>query len=176
LPLEEAGDTEGARALRDALLRAARGRTLVVGDAGCAASLRDAGAVTLVEAAAERSGQLARVPRLSGTVRWHDPCRLGRGLGLLAQPRLVLARALGAPPAEFEAVGAQAGCSGAGGLLPFTMPKTAREIARARLAEHERLGGGTLVTGCAASLGWFRAQGAQALDLATVIAWSLGGE
>jgi Fe-S oxidoreductase len=176
LPLEEAGDTQGALALRASLLEAARGRTLIVADAGCAASLRDAGAVTLVEAAASRVEKLGRTPQLNGTVRWHDPCRLGRGLGVFAEPRLVLARALGAPPAEFESAREEAACSGAGGLLPFAMPKTARAIARERLAEHERLGGGTLVTGCATSLGWFRAQGAKALDLATVIAWSLGGD
>jgi hypothetical protein len=55
------------------------------------------------------------------------------------------------------------------------MPRNAREIARQRIAEHERLGGGAIVTGCAASLGWLRAQGARVLDLATVIARSAKG-
>jgi Fe-S oxidoreductase len=175
LPLEEAGDAEGAAALLRELVETARGRRLVVADAGCAAQLRAAGAVTLVELAAERRARLGRAPELHGTVRWHDPCRLARGLGVLEEPRAVLERALGAPPAEFEAARERAVCSGAGGLLPFTSPQAARAIARERLAEHERLGGGTIVTGCATSLRWLRAQGARAVDLATVIAWSLRG-
>jgi len=108
-------------------------------------------------------------------VRFHDPCRLARGLGVIEEPRVVLERAFGAPPAEFERRGRAVSCSGAGALLPFAMPKTARAIARERLAEHERLGGGTLVTACATSLAWFRAQGAPVLDLATILARSLTG-
>jgi Fe-S oxidoreductase len=108
-------------------------------------------------------------------VRWHDPCRLSRGLGLEEEPRSVLTRALGAPPAEFERRGAEGACSGAGGLLPLTMPRTARAIAEDRLREHRELGGGTLVTACASSLRWLRLGGAKVLDLSSVIARSLGG-
>jgi dimethylglycine catabolism B len=175
LAAKEAGDAPRASELRGALLAELDGRELVVADAGCAAELRADGAVTLAEAAAQRLSKLGRVSKLAGTVRWHDPCRLARGLGVIDEPRAVLARALGAPPAEFERRGAAGVCSGAGALLPFTRPLTARAIARERLAEHERLGGGTLVTGCASSLGWLRAQRARVLDLATVIAWSLEG-
>jgi dimethylglycine catabolism B len=175
LAAKEAGDPARASELGGSLLRDLAGRELVVADAGCAAQLRDAGAVTLAEAAAARLSRLGRVQRLEGTVRWHDPCRLARGLGVIDEPRAVLGRALGAPPAEFERRGLLGACSGAGGLLPFTMPKTARAIARERLLEHERLGGGTLVTGCATSLGWLRAQRAPVVDLASVIAWSLEG-
>ncbi|HTQ07540.1 MAG TPA: (Fe-S)-binding protein [Polyangiaceae bacterium] len=171
--LEEAGDAAGARELRDALVAEADGRRLVVADAGCAAALRGAGAETLVEAAAQRAERLERIASSFGPFRWHDPCRLARGLGVTREPRLVLERALGAPPAEFERAGADTRCSGAGALLPFVMPRTARLIARDRLAEHEKLGGGTIVTACATSLGWFRAQGARAIDLSTIIARSL---
>lgn len=173
VPLEEAGDPAAARGLRDALVSEARGRRLVVADAGCAAALRDAGAETLVEVAAERASKLTRLAPSDEPFRYHDPCRLARGLGVTREPRLVLERALGAPPAEFERAGANTHCSGAGALLPFVMPKTARSIARERLAEHERLGGGTVVTACATSLAWFRAQGARAVDLSTLIARSL---
>jgi hypothetical protein len=57
--------------------------------------------------------------------------------------------------------------------LPFAFPRAARSIARGRIAEHERLGGGTIVTACSASLGWFRAQGAEAVDLVTILARSV---
>jgi dimethylglycine catabolism B len=169
----EAGLPERADAERAALLSEAKGRRLVVLDAGCALSLREHGAKTLVEHAAERLDQFRPMP--AGPLRWHDPCRLSRGLGLEREPRAVLERACGAPPLEFERRGAHGACAGSGGLLPFTMPKTARAIARDRLAEHERLGGGTIVTGCASSLSWLRAQRAPVLDLVTVMARSLSG-
>ena len=79
------------------------------------------------------------------------------------------------PPLEFERRGAHGACAGSGALLPFTMPKTARAIARDRIAEHERLGGGAIVTGCATSLRWLRAQRAPVQDLVTVMARSLSG-
>jgi len=176
LPYREAGDPIAADTARQALLAEKGDRKLVVADAGCALELRDAGARTLVEMAAERQSRLERVPALESGVRYHDPCRLGRGLGQYGEPRRVLERATGRAPAEFERSGRGALCSGAGGILPFTMPETARAIARERLGEHEALGGGTLVTGCAASLRWFRLAGANVLDLATVIARSLGRE
>jgi Fe-S oxidoreductase len=168
----EAGFPERADAERRTLLEEARGRRLVVLDAGCALALRDHGARTLVEIAAERLEQF-RARSVPGPIRWHDPCRLSRGLGLTREPRVVLEQALGVPPLEFERSGPYGACAGSGALLPFTMPRTARAIARDRIAEHERLGGGTIVTGCASSLRWLRAQGAPVKDLVTVMARSL---
>jgi Fe-S oxidoreductase len=95
-------------------------------------------------------------------VRWHDPCQLGRGLGVFDAPRTVLARALGRPPDEFPAAREHAVCSGAGGLLPSTMPETSRGIARTRLQEAAREGGGRVVTACASSLIAFRKGAAEA--------------
>lgn len=170
------GDAERAERERAALLAEAGGRTIVAADAGCAEELHGPGMLTLIELAAENQERLQRVAAPEGIVRYHDPCRLARGLGVTDEPRVILERAFGAPPAEFERSGVAGTCSGAGGLLPFTRSDTARSIARERLAEHERLGGGTLVTACAASLSWFRAQGAKAIDLASVLSRSLTGD
>jgi Fe-S oxidoreductase len=174
LVFREAGEPERAGAELAALRAEVGGRELVAADAGCAYEL-GRGTLTLAEVAARNPERLRRVDGLGEVVRWHDPCRLARGLGIEAEPRLVLERALGRPPAEFERRGVAGECSGAGGLLPLTLPENARGIARRRLAEHERLGGGTLVTACASSLGWLRAQGARVVDLASVIARSAGG-
>jgi dimethylglycine catabolism B len=171
----EAGLPARADAERRALLEEARGRRLVALDAGCALALRADGARTLVELAAERLDHFHPALTGQGPTRWHDPCRLSRGLGLEREPRAILERALGSPPLEFERRGRHGACAGSGGLLPFTMPRTAKAIARDRMAEHERLGGGTIVTGCASSLGWLRAQRAPVLDLVTVMARSLSG-
>jgi dimethylglycine catabolism B len=137
----------------------------VVVDAGCALALErhyEACGVrlsprveTLVEVAARSPSWMARaipVKETRAPVRWHDPCQLGRGLGLYDEPRMVLGRALGRPPDELLDCRERAPCSGAGGLLPLTMPRVAGEIASERLRAHERSGGGHVVTACASSL------------------------
>jgi hypothetical protein len=53
------------------------------------------------------------------------------------------------------------------------MPEVSRQIAERRLSEHKALGGGTIVTACAASLKRFRSVGADVVDLATLLARSL---
>jgi Fe-S oxidoreductase len=103
------------------------------------------------------------------SVRWHDPCQLGRGLGVYEAPRAVLTRVLGHAPEEFDTRRERASCSGAGGLLPVTMPETARGIAATRLAEHERAGGGRVVTGCASSLIAMRKAGGGKVD--DIVTW-----
>lgn len=159
-----------------------RRERVVVGDAGCAAALRvhlaDAGVTMPVpvehfaELAARELGRLGRIDGelTRGPVRWHDPCQLGRGLGVYDAPRQVLSRALGRAPDEFERRREDARCSGAGALLPVTMPDVARTIAEQRLDEHARSGGGAIVTACASSARAFEARGAGAVvDLATVV-------
>ncbi len=168
-----AGDEVRAGVERRALLAEVSGRPLYVADAGCALELRDAGAVTLAELGAAHVDRLGRLGDAPAPVRYHDPCRLARGLGVEEEPRTILEKALGAPPAEFERRGKGVACSGGGGLLPFAFPRAARTIARGRIAEHEKLGGGTIVTACSASLAWFRAQGARAVDLVTILARSI---
>jgi Fe-S oxidoreductase len=165
LPLRLAGDAgrfvEHARSVARSLTRHVR---VVTADAGCAYTLRrrygEVGVElrppveTLVELASRHPWALAAVDAIEPTprVRWHDPCQLGRGLGVFDAPRAVLARILGRPPDEFVASREHAACSGAGGLLPSTMPGVARSIARARIESHMQSGGGHVVTACASSL------------------------
>ncbi len=146
---------------------------LLVLDPGCALALRDFSPVTLVELARADAQRFSAGSGAKQTLRYHDACSLGRGLGLYEQPRELLRVVLGEPALEFERNREAARCSGAGGLLPVSMPEVAGVAAQQRLAEHERLGGGTVVTGCASSLSMFRKQGTQALDLMTVLARGL---
>ncbi len=174
-PLLYAGDRVGfvAQALAFASSVSSK-KQVIVADAGCASTIRlhFAGAgvsvkppvVHLLEVAARHLETFRRID-WKGRARWHDPCQLGRGLGVYEAPRVLLQRILGEPPAEFELSRERGGCSGAGGLLPSTMPNVAAEVARRRLAEHERLGGGTLVTGCASSRRIFEKQGAAPVDI-----------
>jgi Fe-S oxidoreductase len=183
-PLLHAGDREGfARAARRfaALTRGAE--RLVAVDPGCARTLLVEYARVgvdvpppelFVDLAADPSAPLAATGAGGAAPRWHDPCQMGRGLGRYDEPRRALARVAGVDPQEFPRRREGADCSGGGALLPETRPATAAAIASARVGDHRRLGGGTLVTGCAESLRRFRLAGERAEDLATWVARGLG--
>ena len=147
------------------------GRDVIAVDPGCAMALRAAGArvTLLVERAAERVTEL-RAPDASREMRWHDPCQLGRGLGIYDAPRVVLTQVLGRAPLEFDMRRDRAECSGAGGLLPLTMPESSRAIAQKRIAD---AAGSEIVTACASSVLRFRSAGARVTDIVTLIDASL---
>lgn len=175
MPLLTAGDRAGFEAELSRTRAAVAGaERLVVLDPGCALVLADLGAKTLVELCARRLDLFEPVPHFAEQthVRWHDPCKLGRGLGIYDAPRALLGRVLGRAPDEFARRREAAACSGAGGLVPSTMPETAERIARSRVEEHRELGGGTIVTGCASSLAKLAQAGAEVVDLMTVLAES----
>jgi Fe-S oxidoreductase len=192
LPLRLAGDVDGFRARARAFARslaAARVGRLMVVDAGCALALRrrypevrvDLGREVAVEVLVEVAARWLVEGRRLGfgagplrtPVRWHDPCQLGRGLGVYEAPRTVLAHVLGRRPDEFPSSREHAACSGAGGLLPSTMRDVARSIAAARVdeaADADGARGGRIVTGCASSLVALRkAAGHAAVD--DVVSW-----
>ncbi len=189
LPLLLAGDREGfARHARAFAASVERYERVTVVDAGCALTLRrryESAGISLrpaiellVERAARALGAMRPVPYTAGPVRWHDPCQLGRGLGVYEAPRAVLERALGRAPDEFLEHREWSACSGAGGLLPSTMPEVAAGIAQARVDAHVREGAGRLVTACASSLLALRrnasASGIAVDDLVTWLARGFG--
>jgi Fe-S oxidoreductase len=92
-----------------------------------------------------------RVPRAPAepareTVWYHDPCYLARWQKVLEAPRRVLGRV--ADVKEFAWSHGETECCGGGGVLPKTMPQVADAMARRRLDEVARAGGGTVVTAC----------------------------
>jgi Fe-S oxidoreductase len=180
LPLLYAGDRAGfikaARRLADEVAGAER---LITVDPGCARALLveyprvgapEIDTTLFVDLALNDLARLQPLGMEAETVRYHDPCQLGRGLGRFAEPRAILARITGRPPEEFYRNRLAAECSGAGGILPATRPATSSGIAEARIAEHRSLGGGLLVTACAQSLRRFRASGEAAVDLVSLVA------
>jgi len=187
LPLRLAGDKEGFARHAASVARSLEGRARVtVVDAGCAMTLKrryaDAGVPLglpvelLVEQASRALARMKHVPHEAGPVRWHDPCQLGRGLGVYEAPRAVLGRALGRTADEFDLHERRANgvCSGAGGLLPATMPEVARGIADARVAAHARLGdggGGRIVTACASSLLAMRKSSGSSVAVDDLVSW-----
>jgi dimethylglycine catabolism B len=184
LPLRLAGDLRGFERHATAVARVlAKYEEILVLDAGCAITLlnrytKEAGIALLpritlvIERAAQALQRLKPLPDAHAeAIRWHDPCQLGRGLARYEAPRAILSRILGAPPAELEEGRSESVCSGAGGLLPWTMPEVAHAIADARLAAHARSGGGRIVTACGSSLLLLRkrARGSVAID--DLVSW-----
>jgi Fe-S oxidoreductase len=187
LPLLMAGAQSAFKAQGQKLAVELQGKKrLVVLDPGCAVALKvhyprfgielPTDVEVFVELAATQVERLRQLDNLlDERVRYHDPCQLGRGLGVYDAPRAVLTRLLGRSPDEFDYHREMAACSGAGGLLPSTMPDVAKQIARTRVEQHEEGGGGRIVTACASSLLSFRANAAGPVDdIATWVAKGLG--
>lgn len=183
LPWLFAGDHDGfVKAARTNATRLSRHELVVASDPGCAHAMRDiyrmhgialrARVLHLTELA---GAELARLRRTTpdGPVRYHDACHLGRGLGVYDAPRNVLARLTGRAPEEMPHARARAECTGGGGLLPITDPRTADDIAAERMRDHARAGAGTLVTGCPTARRRLERAGATAVDLAGWIARAL---
>lgn len=183
-PLLDAGDREGfARAAETFAAAAASAKPLVIVDPGCAKTIQQdhprvgvpsAPSTLLVDLAAANVDRMTRAKGDGEAPRYHDPCQLARGLGRTEEPRRILEKIAGAPPREFQRNRAMGDCSGAGGLLPVTMPDASRAIADRRIGEHREKGGGPLVTACASSLRRFRANGERAEDLIEWMARGLG--
>jgi|WetSurMetagenome_2_1015567.scaffolds.fasta_scaffold237514_1 Fe-S oxidoreductase len=80
-------------------------------------------------------------------VSYHDPCYLGRGLGVYDTPREVLTSLKGVELAEMTRNRANSFCCGAGALGNY-FPNQSREMARERIEEFKGTGADLLITAC----------------------------
>ncbi len=78
---------------------------------------------------------------------YHDPCHLGRMLGVFEEPRDIL-RALGIELVEMEHNRVFSTCCGGGGGLADVNPGLALEIAKNRVRDSLKVGVETIVTVC----------------------------
>ena len=153
------GDEAAAAAMRDAVLRAAEGRTLTVQSPSCAFHLgAEPLAATLARRGAAGSGR-------RGTVAYHDPCYLGRHRSIREEPRQAL-RAAGYEVVELPHHGDATRCSGQGGGLPLTHPDIAAGYLRL-LAEDA--GAQRVVTGCPSCAAALRGAGVDAMELSEAL-------
>jgi Fe-S oxidoreductase len=171
-----AGSPGAAQASQNRLARELDGRRLLVLDPRCALELGELSATPLVALAARHGDRFGLAPAARGKLRYHDSCALGRGLGLYDEPRRLLARVSGEAPQELETPRELSRCSGGGGVLPISMPEVSRAAAARLAAEHERLGGGRVVTSCASSLSQLRRAGTDAVDLISLLESGLKGD
>jgi len=125
------------------------------------------------------SDRMADIPR---RVTWHDPCILGRHMGMYDEPRDLLRAIPRLEVVEMAANRENALCCGAGGGVYFCAQRTARDAVGARLEQAEATGAQQIITSCPNCHVRFR-QGTrtrrmelQARSLAEIIDEALDGE
>lgn len=115
----------------------------------CTATLRDEydlNARHALVVVAERLQELELKP-LERRMTYHDPCHLGRMLGIIEEPRQIL-RALGIELVEMEHHGVFSTCCGGGGGVLDVDRNLAIEIAKSRIRDAASVGVDTIVTAC----------------------------
>lgn len=99
-----------------------------------------------VVAVAEKLQEMDLKP-LNRRVTYHDPCHLGRMLGIIEEPRQIL-RALGIEVVEMEHHGIFSTCCGGGGGVLDVDRNLAIEISKNRVRDAAAVGVDTIVTAC----------------------------
>jgi len=140
LPLLHAGDLSGfkvaARGVADALRET---RTVVVMDPGCAVTMTThyeeygielpAEVVTFPQFTARYISHFRSRINLPQPVVYHDPCHLGRDLGVYSEPRDILMKIVSGGIREIHHNREASLCCGGGGAVPESMPAAAESIA-----------------------------------------------
>jgi Fe-S oxidoreductase len=115
----------------------------------CTATLRDEYGLNVkhaLVAVAERLESMDLEP-LHKEVTYHDPCHLGRMLGIVEEPRQIL-RALGVNVIEMEHHGIFSTCCGGGGGVLDVDRNLAIEVSKNRIRDAVAVGADTIVTAC----------------------------
>ncbi len=85
--------------------------------------------------------------RPAGIATYHDPCHLGRQMGVYDEPREIVKK-LGYDIKEMTLNKIESFCCGGGGGVQSNEPELAKRIARDRLRQAEETGALTLITSC----------------------------
>jgi len=164
-PLLLSGQVSMAREVATRNLRALRGKgakTLVTSCPGCARTFAEQYPrlvgekglnvmhITELLEKERASGRLRFTRSLGVKAIYHDPCDLGRHLGLYEPPRTVLRMVPGLSLAEFERNKATAACCGGGGMLKATYPDLALTLASKKLEGARSANAEVIVSSCPA--------------------------
>ena len=91
--------------------------------------------------------KLKRSWNLSG-ISYHDPCQLGRNMGIFDAPRELIKTISGNSPIELFHNRSEAECCGAGSVMHLTNPYIALKTARKRIENALEEGSKIIVTAC----------------------------
>lgn len=95
-----------------------------------------------------KDGRLSIKKPIEMNATYHDPCHLGRGVGVYEPPRELIKLIKGLKFTEMERSRENAFCCGAGGGVKGGLPDYALEIATDRIKEALKLGVNTLISTC----------------------------
>lgn len=164
------GDTASAEDLarRNLAILASTGADLVVSDcATCVHTLKEYAELLADDpvhaaAAADLAGRVREVSqllaedgfreprgRLDERVTYHDPCHLGRGMGVRDQPRRVLTSI---PGIQFRELPEADWCCGGAGSYNVTHPGMSLGILERKMANFRQTGAGLLASSCPSCL------------------------
>jgi fumarate reductase (CoM/CoB) subunit B len=115
----------------------------------CTATLRDEYGLRATHALVAVAAKLQEMELrpLNKRVTYHDPCHLGRMLGVIDEPRWILA-ALGMEVVEMEHHGTFSTCCGGGGGVLDVDRNLAVEVSKNRIRDAAAVGVDTIVTAC----------------------------
>jgi Fe-S oxidoreductase len=91
--------------------------------------------------------KLRQNPDLSG-ISYHDPCQLGRNMGIFDAPRELIKTISGNSPIELFHNRSEAECCGAGSVMNLTNPDVALKTARKRIENAVEENSKIIVTAC----------------------------
>jgi heterodisulfide reductase subunit D len=135
-------------------------KTVITSCAGCARALREDYPKILGNLPFEvlhfteylnrlvKEGKLKPEKKIVKKVTYHDPCHIGRHLGIFDEPREVLKSIPGVELREMSPTRENAWCCGAGGGVKISHPELAVEIATDRLKHAKEVGAETIVSSC----------------------------
>jgi len=96
-----------------------------------------------------KEGNLKFTEKVEKTIAYHDPCELGRHMGVYEPPRKVLSEIPGVKLVEFSHNRELAQCCGAGGVVKGTNPQWALELGKEKLDQAHMAGAEMIATTCA---------------------------
>lgn len=89
----------------------------------------------------------SKILNLKSKITYHDPCHLGRQMGVYDEPREVI-RSLGYEILEMELSRLESFCCGGGGGVKSNEPELSNKIAKDRISQAEKTGAKILTTCC----------------------------
>ena len=121
----------------------------------------------LVELVAEEVevGRATFEPMTGGVViTYHDPCTLGRGLGVYEAPRKIIDAIPGTRLAEMPRNKSDSFCCGAGAFVRYDFPQLTETAGQNRWAEAVETEASLLLSACPACLGQFQSMRTSSKD------------
>jgi Fe-S oxidoreductase len=156
------------------------GRKVIASCAGCYSTLaRDYGDVDVVHISQFLKGRIdgLRLNPVLVRAAYHDPCHLGRKMGIYDEPREVLRHVPGIEVVEFPESGEDAVCCGGGGGVKSGKRELANKLGKERMEEANELEAQIVATSCPfCELNLEENGSMPVLDVVEILARSLRGD